>query len=334
MSRRQLRRYLPQLIASIALIVLALFTGWFILDQQRYRFPWSAKPYRLHLELTTAQAVVPGQGQTVRVAGVRVGDVDSVHVKDGYAVLDLDLDEDVRGRVHRDASALLRPRTPLKDMFIELDPGTARAPAAADGFTIPRSRTAPDVNLDQINVMLDRDTRDYLSMLVSGAARGLRGRSTDLRDVMKRFEPTFRDVRRVSGAVAVEHRALRRLVTSLNLVSGTLDDNRTDLSRLVSSSSAVFRSFAGEERNVTAGVARLPGALRQTADTLTRVRAYARALKPAAQRLTPVARAIPDSNAALRPFARAAAPALRDQLRPFAREAQPFVHTLGRPAAR
>jgi len=334
MSKRQLRRYLPQLIASISLVVLALFTGWFILNQQRFQFPWTPSPYRLHLELSTAQAVVPGQGQTVRVAGVRVGEVDNVHAHEGYAVLDLDLDESVRGKVHRDASALLRPRTPLKDMFIELDPGSGRAPLAPDGFTIPRSRTAPDVNLDQINAMLDRDTRDYLSMLISGAARGLKGRSADLRDVMKRFEPTFRDVHRVSGAVAVEHRALRRLVTSLDLVSGTLADNRRDLSRLVQSSSAVFRAFASEERNITAGVARLPGALRQTADTLTRVRAYARALKPAAQRLTPVAELVPGSNAALRDFAAVATPALRDELRPFSREAQPFVHTLGRPAAR
>jgi phospholipid/cholesterol/gamma-HCH transport system substrate-binding protein len=265
---------------------------------------------------------------------VRVGDVDAVHVKDGYAVLDLDLDEGVRGTVHRDASALLRPRTPLKDMFVELDPGSARAPQAPDGFTIPRSRTAPDVNLDQINAMLDRDTRDYLQMLISGAARGLQGRSADLRDVMKRFEPTFRDVHRVSGAVAVEHRALRRLVTSLDLVSETLDRNRTDLSRLVSSSSAVFRAFASEDRNITAGVARLPGALRQTADTLQRVRTYAGVLRPAAQRLLPVVREVPASNAALRPFAREAAPVLRDELRPFAREAQPFIHRLGVPVAR
>jgi phospholipid/cholesterol/gamma-HCH transport system substrate-binding protein len=332
--RTQLRRYLPQLLASLALVALALVTGWFILDQQGYRFPWTAEPYRLHMELATAQAVVPGQGQTVRVAGVRVGDVADVHAHDGYAVLDLDLDAGVKGRVHRDASALLRPRTPLKDMFIELDPGSPRAPVAPAGFTIPRSRTAPDVNLDQINSMLDRDTRDYLQMLISGAARGLKGRSGDLRDVMKRFEPTFRDVHRVSGAVAVEHRALRRLVTSLNLVSETLDDNRGDLSRLVQSSSAVFRAFASEQRNVTAGVARLPGALRQTADTLQRVRTYAQVLKPAARRLVPVARAVPPSNAALRPFATEAAPILRDELRPFAREAQPFVHELGLPAAR
>ena len=33
----------------------------------------------MHAELATAQAVVPGQGQTVRVAGVRVGEVGDVH---------------------------------------------------------------------------------------------------------------------------------------------------------------------------------------------------------------------------------------------------------------
>jgi phospholipid/cholesterol/gamma-HCH transport system substrate-binding protein len=303
-SRRQLHRYRSQLIASVALIVLALVTGWYLLDQQRYRFPWSPEPYRLHAELITAQAVVPGQGQTVRVAGVRVGDVTDVHQRDGYAVLDLDLDPGVRGKVHRDASLLLRPRTPLKDMFLELDPGTDAAPAAPDGFTVPRSRTAPDVNLDEINAMLDADTRDHLAMLITGAGRGLKGRGGDLRDVLKRFEPTFRDLRRVSGAVATERRALRRLVTSLDLVSGTLDDNRDDLSRLVSSSAAVFRAFASEDRNLTAGVERLPGALRQTADTLARVRTYAQVLRPAADRLVPVARDIPAANAALRPASR------------------------------
>ena len=81
-------------------------------------------------------------------------------------------------------------------------------------------------------------------------------------------------------------------------------------------------------------MARLPGALQQTADTLGKVRTYAQALRPAAHRLVGVADAVPPSNAALRPFALAAAPVLRDQLRPFAREAQPFLHKLAPPAAR
>jgi ABC-type transporter Mla subunit MlaD len=40
------------------------------------RFPWEGKPFQLQAAFSTAQAVTPGQGQTVRVSGVRVGDVE------------------------------------------------------------------------------------------------------------------------------------------------------------------------------------------------------------------------------------------------------------------
>ena len=77
-----------------------------------------------------AQAVTPGQGQTVRVSGVRVGDITGVDLKNGRAIVTMDLEPGYKGFVHTDATALLRPKTGLKDMFIELDPGTGRAPRA------------------------------------------------------------------------------------------------------------------------------------------------------------------------------------------------------------
>ena len=45
---------------------------------------------------------------------------------------------------------LLRPKTGLKDMIVEMDPGNAKAPAVKDGYTMPVSQTKPDVNLDEI----------------------------------------------------------------------------------------------------------------------------------------------------------------------------------------
>ena len=50
------------------------------------RFPFvQAKPYQLKAEFSTAQAVIAGQGQTVRVSGVRIGDIGGVELKDGRA---------------------------------------------------------------------------------------------------------------------------------------------------------------------------------------------------------------------------------------------------------
>ena len=57
-------------------------------------------------------------------------------------------------------------------MFIELNPGTANAPIAKQGFTIPVSSTNPDINPDEILSSLDADTRAYLDLLVNGAGAG------------------------------------------------------------------------------------------------------------------------------------------------------------------
>ena len=145
------------------------------MHNQRMRFPWEGKPFQLQAAFSTAQAVTPGQGQTVRVSGVRVGDITKVGLKDGHAVVTLALDPEYKDLVHTDATALLRPKTGLKDMFIELDPGTDKAPLAKRGWTLPVSNTLPDVNPDEILASLDSDTRDYLTLLVDGAGRGPEG---------------------------------------------------------------------------------------------------------------------------------------------------------------
>ena len=62
----------------------------------------------------------------------------------------MNIDPKYKNLVHTDASALLRPKTGLKDMFIELNPGTANAPIAKQGYTIPVNDTNPDINPDEI----------------------------------------------------------------------------------------------------------------------------------------------------------------------------------------
>src|SRR2546422_3992956 len=76
--------------------------------------------------------------------------------------------------IKSDATMLLRPKTGLKDMIVELNPGTQSRPAVNSGFTVPIANTRPDVNLDEILSNLDRDTRDYLRLLVAGAGEGLK----------------------------------------------------------------------------------------------------------------------------------------------------------------
>src|SRR3712207_8954110 len=118
-------------------------------------------------------------------------------------------------------------------MFIELDPGTKGTPLAKKDFVLPIHNTLPDVNPDEFLSSLDADTRDYLRLLLKGAGDGLKGRSDDLRLVLKRFEPTYRDLSRVTGTVKARRVELRRLVNSLNRLNTALGQKDDDLAQLV-----------------------------------------------------------------------------------------------------
>jgi phospholipid/cholesterol/gamma-HCH transport system substrate-binding protein len=331
--RRAIRKHLRDFAAIVALAAVAAGVGGYVLAHQRLRFPWEGAPFRIKAEFATAQAVTPGQGQTVRVSGVRVGDITKVDLKDGRAVVTMDLDPEYNGFVHTDASALLRPKTGLKDMFIELDPGTGGAPRAKAGWTVPIRNTAPDVNPDEIFSVLDDDTRDYLRLLIGGAGQGLAGRGDDLRDLFRRFEPTHEDLERVNGAVARRHRNLRRLVHSLSELNAELAGKDDQLAALVDSASKVFRTFAAEQQNLGRAVGDLPGTLRQTTDTLGRVERFARVLRPTADDLRPPVQALDRANAQVKPLAEEATPIVREQIRPFVRDARPLVRSLRAPAA-
>ena len=331
--RRAITKHGGHFAAVVGLALIAAVVAGYILSNQRLRFPWEGKPFELKAAFSTAQAVTPGQGQTVRVSGVRVGDITKVALKDGHAVVTMSLDPGYKDLVHTDATALLRPKTGLKDMFIELDPGTDRAPPAERGWTLPVGNTLPDVNPDEILASLDSDTRDYLTLLVDGAGQGLKGRGGDLREVFRRFEPTHRDLARVNALVAQRHANLSRLVHSLGDLNEELAGKSDDLAALVDSSAAVFRAFASEQSNVTRAVGDLPGALRQTTDTLGRVQRFADALRPAAVHLQPPLRALNRANSAVQPFAKEAAPIVANQIRPFVRDARPVVRSTTTPAA-
>jgi phospholipid/cholesterol/gamma-HCH transport system substrate-binding protein len=128
-----IRKHAGHFAAVVGLALLAALVGGYIMHNQRMRFPWEGKTFELQAAFSTAQAVTPGQGQTVRVSGVRVGDITKVGLEDGHAVVTLALDPEYKDLVHTDATALLRPKTGLKDMFIELDPGPTRRPWPSAG---------------------------------------------------------------------------------------------------------------------------------------------------------------------------------------------------------
>lgn len=330
---RAIRKHAWDFVAIVVLVVLAAVVAVYILSNERLRFPFfQSSPYTLNAEFQTLQAVTPGQGQTVRISGVQVGTIGSVTLRDGLAVVHMDMDRQYRRLVHENATLLLRPKTGLDDMFIELDPGSSSAPVAPAGYTFPVSNTQPDIDVDEIFSALDSDTRDYLNLLVNGAGQGLEGRTNDLTQVLERFEPTHQDLARVSQAVAQRGADLRHLVDALRRLDGDLAAQRPQLVSLVTAGSKVFHALAAESGNISTSIADLPGTLRQATSTLTEVQRLADVLRPAATNLLPAARNLPAAEAALTALAKPSTPIIRNQIRPFVVAARPVVRKL-KPAA-
>jgi phospholipid/cholesterol/gamma-HCH transport system substrate-binding protein len=335
--RTAIRKHARDFAFVIGLVLAALLVGGYILSNQRFYLPkWvpalGSDFVDYKAQFSTAQSVTPGQGQTVQVAGVDVGDITSVDLNDGRAVVTMKIRRKYTP-IYRNATALLRPKTGLNDMVIELDPGTRSAGTAPHGWTVPIDQTLPNVNFDEILSSLDGDTRSYLQLLVGAAGEGLDGQGKALSADLKRFEPTGRYLARVNGALALRERNIRRSIHNFSLLSQALGNKDDDLAALVDSSDRVFKAFAAQDANLRATLQELPGALDTTNTTLAKVDKLGKALGPTLGALRPGARALGPSLAQTRPFLRQTTPIVQNQLRPFARAALPVVKVL-RPAAR
>lgn len=335
---KALRDHARDLAAILVLVVVSVLAGGYILAKQRLTLPsWvplagsDFETYRA--ALPTAQAITPGQGQTVNVAGVPVGEITKVDLVEGRAVVSMK----IRRRftpIYRDATILVRPKTGLNDIVLELSPGSRSSGRLPGGgrATIPVSQTLPQVNLDEILAGLDADTRSYLQLLIGGAGQGLGGQGPRLSATLKRLEPTGLELKRITSLLQQRRTNVSRAVRNLRLLSEALAGKDKQLTALVASSNEVFRAFADQDDRLRATLDELPGALRATQVGLGKVDRLAKVLGPTLTDVLPAARALGPSLEQTRPALEATTPVLRDQLRPFARDTRPAVRSL-RPAA-
>jgi phospholipid/cholesterol/gamma-HCH transport system substrate-binding protein len=329
---RAIREHLRDFVAIIVLVVLALVTTAIILVQQSANFPsWvpvlGTDHFQLKAEFTTAQAITPGQGQQITIAGIKVGTVEGVQLESGRAVVTMDVDPKYAALIHSDATLLLRPRTGLQDMTINVDPGT-RGGEVQEGSTIPLAQTQPNVQPDQILASLDADTRSYLQLLLQAAGEGLRGdNGPRLAAALKRFSPTARDLARIGGALEKRRRNISRVVTNFGRVSQELGHRDTQLAGFVRSSNDVLGSFANQEASIRSTLQELPATLRATRGALDSSNRLSLELGPASRALFPAAHALAPALRQTRPLFRDTVGPIHHQIRPFASAAQkPLKH--------
>ena len=307
---RQIRKNIPAAGAIVVLVVIAAAIGLYILRNERLQFPWD-HTYTVSAQFSSAQAVTPGQGQGILVAGVKVGEISKVTLKNGVAVVSMAINRDQLPAVYANATAMIRPRTPLQDMTVDLDPGSAPAPKLGHGVVLPVSRTTPEVNLDDVLSSLDTDTRAWFNGLLNAGGAALKGRGPALRAVLKATAPTLAETRQVSEAVAARRHDLTHAIGNLRQLTVALAQQQRSIGQLVTAGDATFATFASQDQALRQGLAQLPSTLTAADQSLVDLRPLTSAAAPALQRLVPAAKQLPGTLDALDPLVRQGTPAVK-----------------------
>jgi virulence factor Mce-like protein len=293
----------------IALImVVALACGGFILNRQRLESPLADR-YALHLEFTAVDAVTPGLGSPVTVAGVTVGQIEGRRLDDGRGVLRVAMDPAKLPAVHADARAALVPNTALKDMQVRLHPGSRDAPRLAEGARLPLAMTTSPTDSDELLRALDEDTRTWMRSLLNDVGAGTRGRGRSLRATLRTLGPTAEQLRRISSLLADRRRQIPRLVHDLRVITAATTAGDGDLERVVEAGNATLAALATNDAPLRDTLGELPATLAAARTTLERAPRFTaattralRALRPAVRRARATLRATPGALQGVAPL--------------------------------
>ena len=286
----------------------------------------------------TAQAITPGQGQTVNIAGVPVGEIRKVELDDGRAVVD---DEDPAAStrtIYQDATRCCARRPASTTWTSSSTPGTRAAGEVDRTSGRSRSQTLPERQPRRVPRGARRATRAATcSCCVGGAARASTGNGKDLAATLPPLRADRRDRAKITKAarasaahnIAPLDPQLPRAARARRRQGRAARRARRRLQRASSS------HFANQDaKPARRRCSLLPGTLqrRPTPRSEGRQARRRRSGRRSARCAPAPARSGPSLRGA-RPFLSETTPIIENQLRPFARDALPTVKIL-RPAAR
>lgn len=318
-------------VVVIALIVIAGVVGGIILGNQRFVPPWSDRLV-VAAEFPAAPGISPANGQEVRIAGVNVGDVTDAEVTpEGKVRLTLTVQ---RGhRLYENASLLLRPKSPLNEMYVAISPGGPPAREVGAGHIFPISSTERPIQIDEVLQHLDDNAQRMLTSLLAESDVALTSARTELPTGLDATRAVANDLRPVAEQLALRKELLRRLVTSIGQIAHAVGGDDQRLRTLVAGLHTTLRSFGTHAPQVDQTLAELPGLVDQLRRSTSKVRDLSDQLDPTLRNLERASDAFPAAMRELRgtsdrldtvvnsadPFLDVAKPVLAD-LRPFARD--------------
>lgn len=311
--------------ALVLLIILGTTTCAYVLVHQRYDWPWQER-FEFQAEFAEVPGISPSNGQEVRIAGVTVGSIKGADVTDdGTARLTLSLEPG--HDVYQDTQLVLRPKTPLNDMYVEMSEGTPQSGELEEGSTVPLEQTSNPVQVDRVIQNLDEDAQAGIAAILEESDVALANAPDHLAPGLAATDDTVAKFRPVMEALGKRRAELSRLVTSLSQVAEATGGDEKRLTRITTSLANTLGVISQRDDELSRTLAEMPGfvdELRGATGSITRL----------SEQLDPTLSSVQDAAGTL-PAALddlgALSARLEDTARtatPLAREARPVVADL------
>jgi virulence factor Mce-like protein len=292
----------PQFVGLVALVLIAL--GTYLGFTKDIPF---TREFEVKAVFESANSI--RTNSPVRIAGVNVGKVSRVERQDGTdaAVITMQISEQGLP-IHKDATLKIRPRIFLEgNFFVDLRPGTPRAPTVDDGYTIKVTQTATPVQLDQVLTALQEDTREDLKDVLNGLGDALNKEPTpeedrgvdpstkgetgakSLNDAAENAAPALKSTAQVAEALlgSQPDADLSRLIRGTSRAAEGLARNEGQLGELVSGFNATMAALASEDANLRASIRELAPTLERADTTLDSLNAAFPATRAFSRELLP-----------------------------------------------
>lgn len=266
--------------------------------------------YRVTLVLPSAAQLV--DGSPVWIDGVQVGQVDTIEVRDGQALVALAIDED-SAPLHTGTTSRIEWMSVLGERVVTLNPGPAANPELPDGAML--EAPSAQIEVDDVLSALDEPTRQRLQSLLKNLNGTVDGKAQQIQDTLHTAGPAVAALGKVLEGVGRDGAAIRELVDQLHQVTGPLAERQAQVRSVVADLARLTGEVAPTQQAIRDGLAELPPTLDTAKQTLAMVPAATAATVPLLEDLGKSTERLPSVATNLSPLLRDLRPTMAD-LRP------------------
>ena len=250
--------------------------------------PLSPEGYRVKAKMPESALLV--KEADVRMAGLDIGKTKGLELsREGGNEVEFEIDPEF-APLPKDVKAILRQKSLLGQIYIELTPGTRDGPKLEDGDMIPSTAVIEPVELDEIVSLFDKETRSNFQGWIREIALAIEnGRGEDLSNAIGNLDDFAAAGSDVLKILDDQEPALRRLVKNTGVTLNALTSRRGQLQELIGNANQFFGAVASRDDALAETISIFPTFLDESRLTLNRLRTFANDTHPLIRDLIPVA---------------------------------------------